>query len=119
MAVWLTVGFFEVVEARVEVGGMQYSNTFTCIPASVPLVPAAGKGAFLPSGMPLVVAIPPGQLLERFKTAMKKRELLPYIEVRPVSRVASDVLRIHRARITSISPQMPGGSCHVTIAADQ
>ena len=119
MAVWLTTGFFEVIEARVDVAGIEYSNTFTCIPDSVPMAPAPGSGVFLPPRSPIVVAISQGPLLERFKTAMKKREILPYIEVRPVSRGTGETLRINRARITMVTSMMAKGSWQVTIAADQ
>ena len=117
MAVWLTVGFFEVTRARVDVGGVVYQNSFRCIPSSLPAPPAPGGGSLLPPRTPLGVAIPPGPLLDRLHTAMKKRELLPYIEVRVVTGKASDVLRLNRVRVTGISP-MTAQQTQVTIVAE-
>ena len=118
MAVWLTVGFFEVTQARVNVGGSVYSNTFRCIPASLPAPPVPGRGVFLPPRTPLGVAIPPGPLLDRLRMALKQRELLPYIEVRAATGKVSDVLRLDRVRVTGISPMTAQPTRHVTIVAE-
>jgi hypothetical protein len=115
MAVWLTVGFFDVRRARVNVAGSVYENSFQCIPASLP---APGGGTFLPPHTPLGVVIPPGPLLDRLQAAMKQRELLPYIEVRLISGKASDILRLNRVRVTGISPLTAQQTRQVTLVAE-
>ena len=96
MAVWLTVGFFEVTQARVNVGGSLYENSFQCIPATLPAPP----------------------LLDRLQRAMTQRELLPYLEVRAIAGKASDVLRLDRVRVTGISPMTAQQTRQVTIVAE-
>jgi hypothetical protein len=118
MAIWLTVGFFEVQRARVVVSGLAYENSFQCIPSSLPVPPSPGSGAFLAPRTPLGVAIPTGPLLNRLQVAMKQRELLPYIEVRPATGKTSDVLRLNRVRVTGITPMTAHQTCHVTIVAE-
>ena len=118
MAVWLTVGFFEVTRARVKIGDSVYSSSFTCIPDSLPAPPAPGVGVFLPPRTPLGVAVPPGPLFDRLHTAMNRGELLPYIEVQVLGGKASDVLLLYRVRVTGVSPMTPQLTRQVTIVAD-
>jgi hypothetical protein len=118
MAVWLTTGFFEVAQARVDAGGQVYSNSFTCIPDSVPGAQVHRAGVLVQPGTPLVVAIPPGPLFERFQAALKAREILPYLEVRLVGGKVGDTLRLNRVRVTGLTPLTAEGTRQVTIVAE-
>jgi hypothetical protein len=118
MAVWLTTGFFEVKQARVDVAGSVYHNTFRCIPDRLPAPSAPGGRIVLAARTPLDVAIPPGPLLDRLQAAMKRQELLPYVEVRVLGGEASDVLRLDRVRVTGIAPLKTEMSRQVTLVPD-
>lgn len=118
MPVWLTTGFFEVREARVEVAGIVYHNRFRCIPDTVPAPSGPGGRALLPPRTPLDVAIPPGPLLDRLQAAMKQHELLPYVEVRVLGVNAGDVLRLDRVRVTGVSPMKTELTRQVTLVAE-
>ena len=118
MAVWLTVGFFEPIEARVNVAGMTYQNRFQCIPASLPASPAPGRGVWLQPRTPLGIASPPGPLLDRLEAALRKNELLPYIEVRPIGGGAGNVLRLDKVRVQGVSPMSTKQTRQVSIVVE-
>ena len=98
--VWITVGFFETTAARVSVGGVVYENSFQCIPDAVTLV--AKTAMALASGMPLDIVIPPGPLLTRLEAAMNNREVLPFLEVRPVVGSGA-VLRLSKVQVVRVA----------------
>ena len=118
MAVWLTTGFFEVKDARVEMDGVVYHNSFRCIPDRLPAPSAPGARVFLPARTPLDIAIPAGPLLDRLQAALTRHELLPYVEVRALGGRASDVLRLDRVRVAGIAPLKTEMARQVTLVAE-